>query len=114
MAKVKEHRYTLSVSDDEYELLKPYVYSQGKTMAEALAEQVDYIIDNNIPIKIDNPVEDFLDIRKRLIEKYGTIKEASKHTYVSYQTLMDAIRKIETNPRYSPKKSTLIMLTDLL
>lgn len=108
----KNHKYNLTVNDEEYEMIKTYVYSQGKTLVEAVAEQVDYIVNNNIPI--EKPVEKFLNIRERLIEKYGTIKEASKHTNVSYQTLMDAIHKIERNKNYKPQKSTSKMLMDLV
>lgn len=108
----KDQKYNLSISDEEYKMIKTYAYSEGKTLKEAIAEQVSYIVNNNIPI--EKPIENFLDIRQRLIKKYGNIKEASKHTNVSYRTLMTAIEKIEKNKKYSPTKSTISMLSDLL
>lgn len=107
-------KIVLNVDEEDVKKVRAYLLSQGKTLTDGLIDEVNYVIDNNIPIPIENPVEKFLDIRQRLIEKYGTIKEASKHTNVSYRTLMTAIEKIERNKNYRPYKSTSKMLMDLL
>ena len=107
-------KIVLNVDEEDVKKVRAYLLSQGKTLTDGLIDEVNYVIDNNIPIPTENPVEKFLDIRQRLIEKYGTIKEASKHTHVTYQTLMDAIKKIEKNKDYSPRKSTISMLSKLL
>lgn len=103
---------TLYVDKALKEKLQAYLYSEGKTFQSAIEDETNYIIDNDIPI--EKPVEKFLNIREKLIEKYGSIKEASKHTYVSYRTLMTAIEKIEKNKNFKPRKSTISMLSDLL
>lgn len=104
----------LNVDEEDVKKVRAYLLSQGKTLTQGLIDEVNYVIDNNIPIPIEKPIEKFLNVRERLIEKYGTIKEASKHTSVSYQTLMDAIKKIEKNKNYSPRKPTISMLSKLL
>lgn len=108
----KSITYVLPLDEKEKQKLRICLLNEGKTITDGLIDQVNYIIDNNIPI--EKPIEKFLNVRERLIEKYGTIKEAAKHTNVSYQTLMDAIKKIEKNKNYLPRKSTISMLSDLL
>lgn len=110
----KSTTYVLPLDEKEKQKLRICLLNEGKTITGGLIEQVNYIIDNNIPIPIEKPVEKFLNIRQRLIDKYGTVKEASKHTYVAYRTLMNAIEKIEKNKNYLPRKSTISMLSDLL
>lgn len=108
----KRHNFVLPLDDKLKEKLCLYLLQEGKTLKEGIIEQFNYIIDNNIPI--EEPVENFLDIRKKLIEKYGSIKEASKHAHVSYQNLLVTIKKIEKNKNFKPRKSTISMFSDLL
>lgn len=88
------------------------MYSEGKTFQSAIEDEIDYIIDNEL--SLESPVGDFLDIREKLIEKYGSIKEASKYTDVCYSDLQKKIKNIETKKKYRPSKSTISMLSKLL
>lgn len=102
----------LHVDDKLKERLKTYLYSEGKTLKGALQDEVDYIVDNNLPI--GKPVEIFFDIRERLINKYGTLKNAAEIAGIRYQNFMDVIYKIEQKKDYRPSKSTISKLSELL
>lgn len=102
----------LHIDEEDKKKVQEYFLNQGKTLTQGLIDEANYIIKNNIPF--EKPIEKFSNIRQRLIDEYGTIKEASKYASVSYQTLMDAIHKIERNKNYKPQKSTSKMLMDLL
>ena len=103
----------LYVDDELKEQLQTCLYSKGKTLKGALLEEANYIIDNDIPI--EKPIERFLDVRGKLIEKYGTIKNAAKSAHISYQGLIQTINLIEKKKENCQlKKSTISKLSDLL
>lgn len=107
-------KIVLNVDEEDVKKVRAYLLSQGKTLTDGLIDEVNYVIDNNIPIPTERPVEKFLNIKERLIEKYGTIKNAAEITGTSYYALTSAIKKIEKNKDYSPRKSTISMLSKLL
>ena len=109
----KETHSTIKVEKNIKEQLQTCLYSQGKSLNGALLEEINYIIDNNIPI--ENPVKNFLNIREKLIEKYGTVKTAAEKANVNYQGLINSINLIERKKENCQlKKSTISMLSNLL
>ena len=106
----------LYVNDKLKEKLQTCLYSEGKTLKGALLEEANYIIDNDIPI--EKPVEDFLNIREKLreklIEKYGTLKNAADSVGMNPNMLRNTLHFLETKKKYRPQESTISMLSKLL
>lgn len=104
---------TLYVDENLKKELQIHLRSEGQTFHGAILEEINNIIDNRLPI--EKPIESFLDIRKKLIGKYGTIKDAAKSAHISYQGLIQTINLIEKKKEDCQlKKSTISKLLDLL
>lgn len=102
----------MRVDDEDVKKIREYLLSQGKTITDGLIDEVNYVIDKKIPIK--KPVEDFLNIRKKLIAKYGTIKNAAERVALSPGMLRNTLHFLETKKNYQPSKSTMSKLSELI
>ena len=110
---MKKRRYlVLRVDDEDVKKIREYLLSQGKTITDGLIDEVNYVIDKKIPIK--KPVEDFLNIREKLIAKYGTLKKAAEHVGMNPGMLRNTLHFLETKKNYRPSKSTMSMLSELI
>lgn len=104
---------TIRVDKDIKEKLTTCLYNHGKSLNGALLEEINYIIDKQITIA--NPIENFFNIREKLILKYGSIKKAANQANVNYQGLINTINLIERKKENCQlKKSTISILSDLI
>lgn len=109
--KIKK-QVNLYVDDKRKQELQTRLYSQGKTLQDSILMEANFIIDNDIPL--NNPVDAFRNIREKLIDKYGTLKNAAECVGLSPGMLRNTLHFLETKKNYQPSKSTTSKLLELL
>ena len=80
-------------------------------MAEVIRKSAEYVLDNNIDICKDLRERDelFVNLREKLINRFGTLTEAAKQLGVSYWTIRKYCRK-----DFYPSKSIMAKLSRML
>lgn len=107
-------RYITGVQIEESlkKKIKQRLYSQGETFQSAIEKEIDKIV--AAEVRIERPVENFLNIRERLINKYGTLKAAAESVGLNPGMLRNTLHFLETKKNYRPSKSTKSKLSELL
>lgn len=106
-----KERKKIAATEKTFDKVKEASEKLGIPMSEVVRRSTEYVMNNNIDICKDLEERDelFVNLREKLINRFGTLTEAAKQLGVSYWTIRKYCRK-----EFYPSKSIMTKLSRML